>query len=154
VIGFVFETSSIVCHRDHGRARGEGAPTSRWQGGCEKTRTPATPALSGSRALLRSVREGDAAGRKRLGWHEGIERNYGHITENRSMTEGKATQWLDAVRSAEAPSTRHDQARRMSWREDTQASSSIPLDAESLTRQRAFNTSQDQSNSQSGGVPC
>lgn len=65
-----------------------------------------TPTLTGSRVLLRAVREEDAAARQSLGWHAGIERNYGHISADRSMTAGEAARWLDAVRAAEADPTR------------------------------------------------
>ena len=65
-----------------------------------------TPPLTGSRVLLRAVREEDAPARQSLGWHASIRRNYGHIVEDRSMTTVEAGQWLDAVLAAEADPTR------------------------------------------------
>ncbi|MGN6331277.1 MAG: GNAT family N-acetyltransferase [Motilibacteraceae bacterium] len=64
------------------------------------------PRLLGPRVLLRSVRAEDEAERQRLGWHASIERNYGHVTEDREMTAHEARVWFQAVRQAEQDATR------------------------------------------------
>ncbi len=61
----------------------------------------APPELRGDKVLLRAVRPGDAADRRRHGWSAEIERCYGHETDDGPMSQAQARTWLDACEAAQ-----------------------------------------------------
>ena len=66
------------------------------------------PVLSGPRVTLRSVEARDRDSRLRLGWHEAIERNYGHERPTGPMSEREADDWLVEQRQLSNDSSRFD----------------------------------------------
>ena len=66
------------------------------------------PTLTGQHVRLRAVRPEDEKARLSLGWHAGIQRNYGHQAQTREMTLAEARTWYQQQRArAAAPSRRH-----------------------------------------------
>ena len=66
------------------------------------------PVLSGPRVTLRSVEARDRDSRLRLGWHEVIERNYGHERPTGPMSEREADDWLVEQRQLSSDRSRFD----------------------------------------------
>ena len=66
------------------------------------------PTLTGQHVTLRGVQPEDEQARLSLGWHAGIQRNYGHQAQTREMTPAEARTWYQQQRAVAAdPSRRH-----------------------------------------------
>ena len=66
------------------------------------------PTLTGQRVTLRAVQPEDEQARLSLGWHAGIERNYGHAAQTREMTAAEARAWYEQQQARAAdPSGRY-----------------------------------------------
>jgi RimJ/RimL family protein N-acetyltransferase len=66
------------------------------------------PTLTGQHVTLRGVQPEDERARLSLGWHAGIQRNYGHPAQTREMTLAEAQTWYQQqLARAADPSRRH-----------------------------------------------
>ena len=56
-----------------------------------------SPRINGQYVVLRAAVPDDTEARRRWGWHQGIERNYGHECETRPMSGREAEEWFEAI---------------------------------------------------------